>query len=301
MSVPAPCVVVTVYDDLRGDRALPLVDRLAAVAAPGDLAVCVHDPPSRDDAGLARAITGRGLRLWQAWGVDPDARGDLAAAVERTRERCALAVSRGAEVVELNGEAAWKRDDGAVDSAHPLHQRALALIAAAREGAPGVPLSWTSFDHVAWHRLPWGAILGTGGVDLHAPQHYAASAPPAGHRQALERLEGRARGQLASLVRRGLCRPALAAGGDGWTPYGQVYGLTTAGAAVVLDAAAITRAWAIPTRCDPAGLDAIEGVLRARRLTGRAAGAVRRAQATLGLAVDGALGPRTLAALRASR
>ncbi len=51
----APAIVVTVYNDLRGVRALPILDALARDAAPGDLAVCIHDPPSGDDRALADA------------------------------------------------------------------------------------------------------------------------------------------------------------------------------------------------------------------------------------------------------
>lgn len=301
--IPAPCVVVTLYADLRGDRALPMVDRLARVAAPGDIAVCIHDPPGRDDEALARAIRDRGLRLWYAWGVDPDVRLSILDAAAQTRRRARTAAERGAEVVELNGEAAWRTDTAEVGDAHPRAPLAQVMIAAVREGAPSAAVSWTSYDHVLWHRLPWKAIAGPSGVDLFAPQYYAANTlddDAEGRRDADARLYGRARDQLAELVRRGVVRPELAHGGAGWTPYGQVHGLTTAGAAVVLDAAQITRAWALPSRCDGAGLDAIEGVLRARKLTGRGAGAVRRAQEHLGVAVDGSLGPETLAALRAA-
>ena len=52
----APAVVVTVYNDMRGVRALPILDALARDAAPGDLGVCIHDPPSGDDRALADAV-----------------------------------------------------------------------------------------------------------------------------------------------------------------------------------------------------------------------------------------------------
>lgn len=298
-----PCVVVTVYGDLTGARALPMIDRLSRAAAEGDLAACIHDPPGRDDEQLARAIRGRGLRLWYAWGVDPDTRLAPLDAAAQTRRRARLAAERGAEVVELNGEAAWRTDTAEVGDAHPRATLARLMIAAVREGAPSTAVSWTSYDHVLWHRLPWAAIAGAGGVDLFSPQYYAADtrdADPETHHDARARLQ-KAGEQLRSLVERGAVRTDLGPGGAGWAPYGQVHGLTMAGAAVVLDAAPITRAWALPSRCDAAGLNALEGVLRARRLTGhRGAGAVRRAQERLGVAVDGSLGPKTLAALRSA-
>jgi hypothetical protein len=72
-----------------------------------------------------------------------------------------------------------------------------------------------------------------------------------GVRRFLERpLEADARRRLTShgadmarLVAAGQCRPELAPGGVGWTPYGQVHSMTTAGAAIVLDAADTVRAW----------------------------------------------------------
>ena len=286
-----PAVVVTVYNDLSGKDALPLLDRLAARAAQGDLAVCIHDPPGDDERRLADAVKARGWRLWYAWGVDPDVRRPIRDAAQITRRRARIAADRGAEVVELNGEAAW-RDPS-------LAPQARELIKAAREGAPDALVSWTSFDHVLWHHLPWAAILGVGGVDLHAPQIYGADpgTPGAEGHQAVRARCRRAGDQLASLVRRGIVRPELAPGGAGWTPYGQIHGMTAGGAAVVLDAADTVRAWALPTRCDEAGLCALEVVLTARRECGRSAGAIARWQAAHGLTADGVAGPVTLAAM----
>jgi hypothetical protein len=291
----APCVAVTLYADLAGTRSLAMVDRLARAAAPGDLAVTVHDPPSGDDAQLARAIRERGLRLWYAWGVDPDVARAPGEAEQITRTRAELARDRGAELVELNGEARWKSSTAQAERARALAQ---SMIAASRTS--GLVVAWTSYDHVLWHRLPWHAIAGPDGVDLWSPQYYAADTSdpdPETHREARARLK-RASDQLATLVQQGHVRADLGPGGAGWAPYGQVHGLTTAGAAVVLDAAPVTRAWALPTRCDEQGLRAIEAVLRARALTGhRGAGAIARAQALHGLTADGVVGPATLAAL----
>lgn len=283
----APAVVVTVYNDLRGTRALPIIDALARDAAQGDLGVCIHDPPSGDDRALADAVRARGMRLWYGWGVDPDATRSEAEAAQRTRDRAALARDRGAEVVELNGEARWRGMPGG---------RATSLIDAARTA--GLPVSWTSFDHLGYHALPWAAILGPGGVDRHAPQLYGAAlgATPSGHASVRARI-ARAEGQMRALVGRGVVRPDLGPGGSGYDAYGQLHGMTTAGAAVVLDRTTVARAWAIPTRHDAAGLLALRAVLLCRARAGRSAGAVARWQASAGLTADGVVGPRTLAAL----
>lgn len=283
----APAVVVTIYADLRGDRALPILDALALDAAPGDLAVCLHDPPSADDRALAGALRDRGLRLWYAWGVDPDATRPEAEAAQRTRSRAALARDRGAELVELNGEVRWRGMPGG---------RASSIIDAARTA--GLPVSWSSYDHLGYHALPWAAILGPGGVDRHAPQLYGAApgATPTGHASVRARI-ARAEGQMRALVSRGLVRPELAPGGAAYDAYGQLHGMIPAGAAVVLDHTDVARAWAIPTRHDAAGLLALRAVLRCRRAAGRSAGAVARFQASAGLVADGVVGQATLRAL----
>ncbi len=294
-AIPDPCVALTIYDDLRGVRALPMVDRLARAAAPGDLAGCVHDPPSGDDAGLAAAVKARGLRLWYAWGVDPDTRRSPDDAERIAAERAALAVSRGAELVELNGEAAFRTSDAA--ERERLGVIASRLIAGVRRA--GVPVSWTSFDHLRYHALPWRVIYGAGGVDVAAPQKYAAPEEgTAGFLAARARLKS-ADAQWAPFVSTGVVRPDLAPGQPAHHVYGQAHHLTVAGAATVFDSADTARVWALPTRCDDAGLAAVEAVLVARRATGRRAGALRRLQAAHGLAVDGNAGTATMTVVRA--
>lgn len=292
--LPPPAVVVTVYNDLRGERSLPLLERLLAHAAPGDLGVCIHDPPGDDEARLAELVVAAGYRLWYGWGVDPDARRSVRDAAAITRRRARLAADRGAEVVELNGEAAWKAAQS--DS----HDRARAMIDACREGAPELAVGWSTFDGLQSHRLPAiGTILGPGGVDYAAPQVYAANPAtpaPEDHRDARDRWD-RAVRQHQALADRGTIRADVVPGRERCLPYVQVHGCTPACVAWLLDRADTSRAWALPTRCDEAGLVGIEAVLLARRETGRSAGAIARWQAVHGLAADGIVGPRTLAAM----
>jgi len=308
----APAVVVTVYPSgsmvstVRASR--PLLERLMRAAAPGDLAVCVHDPITGDERALTSMVRDLGARLWVAWGANPHVRTARAKGPASALDVCArwsaAAHQLGAEVIELNGERVGSDNptDWVIDApgdAALLPALATSLIATVRASAPGARVSWTSHDHPRWHRLPWRAILGPGGVDLHAPQLYAAdtrSDAPEGHREAAARLASAA-GQWRPMVDAGDVRRELGPGGSGWTAYGQVHGLTTAGALVVLDSSDTSRAWALPTRSDAAGVLALEALLTARRLHGRSAGAIRRAQAAHGLAVDGVCGPRTLAAM----
>ena len=292
----APAVVVTVWNDPGCAKSRPMLERLARAAAPGDLAVAVHSTaPSAASVAVVRDI---GLRLWCALPYDPIAKelrakgaGKAAALARVYADRCAV---HRPEAVELNGEAAWKPGDGAsLDALGALARDCLATTRA----SVGVPLAWTSFDHLGYHRLPWGAIYGAGGVDLATPQVYAAPAEGVGdHHAAAGRLAAYA-AQWAAMVRAGTVRADLAPGGAGHAVYGQVHHLTTAAAVRVLDATDTSRAWALPTRCDDAGLRALEALLAARRLHGRAAGAIRRAQAAHGLAEDGIAGDATCGAL----
>ena len=309
---PPPGVVVTLWPSgsmaSTVDAAHPMLERLRARAADGDLAVCVHDPINGDERPLLNLVKGLGLRLWSAWGANPlvrVARQRGIAAAAGQAERWAMgAAAVGAEVVEPNGERSGKGNlnDWVIDApgdAELLPRLASAVIDACRRGAPSAAVSWTSHDIHRYHPLPWPTILGPDGVDLHAAQFYAAdTSTPARetHTDARRRLAAHT-ADIGRLVAAGDCRPELAPGGRGWTPYGQVHSMTAAGAAIVLDAADTVRAWALPTRCDEEGLRAIEAVLVARRETGRSAGAIARWQAAHGLAADGVLGPVTLAAL----
>lgn len=308
----APAVVVTLWPSgsmaSTVQAARPMLERLRSRAADNDLAVCVHDPINGDERALLNLVKGLGLRLWSAWGANPlvrvaRQRGITAAAGQA--ERWAMgAAAVGAEVVEPNGERVGQGNpaDWVIDApgdAELLPRLAREVIAACRRGAPGSLVSWTSHDIPRYHRLPWRDILGPGGVDLHAPQTYAADPSTAAretHTDARRRLASHVT-DMTRLVGSGQCRIELAAGGVGWTPYGQVHSMTTAGAAIVLDAAETVRAWALPTRCDEEGLRAIEAVLLARRETGRSAGALARWQAAQGLTADGVAGPVTLRAM----
>lgn len=286
-----PGIFVTIYNDLRGATALPIIEELMSHAAPGDLGVCIHDPPSDDDAGLAATIKARGWRLIYGWGVDPDAKRTVRDAAAVTRRRARLAMDRGAEAVELNGETAWK--------AEGLDEHAREMIAAARDGGALV-MGWSFFDGPRSHRMPASvAVFGPDGVDYNAPQVYAANpgaAQPPGIDAARSRFD-RAVAQHEWCAARGLMRSDLAPRQRACAVYAQLHGVSPAGTAWLLDRGDVGRAWAIPTRHDDSGLQGLRAVLRARREMGTGADAIKRWQQRAGLKVDGVAGPATLGAI----
>lgn len=286
-----PGIFVTIYNDLRGTTSLPIIEELMTHAAPGDLGVCIHDPPSDDDAGLAATIKARGWRLIYGWGVDPDAKRTVRDAAATTRRRTRLAMDRGAEAVELNGEAAWK--------APGLDEHAREMIAAARDGGAEV-VGWSFFDGPRSHRMPASvAVFGPGGVDYSAPQVYAANpgaAQPPGIAAAQSRYD-RARAQHEWCARQGLMRHELTPGDRACAVYAQLHGVSPAGTAWLLDRGDVARAWAIPTRHDDSGLQGLRAVLIARREMGTGADALKRWQQRAGLKADGVAGPATLGAM----
>ena len=300
----APAIVAALYSDSTGLRSRPILERLLRAAAPGDLAVALHTSPDDGDARLVAMARELGLRLW--WGLPYDgvaralrqSGGAVARALAATWARHVHQIAPDVEVVCLDGEALW-RADAAADVA-TLGALALDVIEATRVGCPNARVSWTSFDHPLWHRLPWGAILGPGGVDMHAPQIYAA--PEQGVADlaaARRRFEAQDEQWRVLADRHPAIRRELLTGCAGWTPYVQAHHVALAGTVELMDRADTARVWAIPSRCDDAGVIAVESLLRMRRAVGRSRGTVRRYQAMRGLVPDGICGPRTLALLDA--
>lgn len=282
-AIPAPGLIVTVWGSDGIHKALDA--SLADLAAIRPDVVQLHTQPTPDDARAIARV--RELlpcaRIWIGAPSDTLARGTDGA--KRARDWSVLAHELGAEVLVFNGEAAWKRASPGLASA---------VIAAARAGAPSLPLAWTAFDHPRYHRLPWSEILGAGGVDLHLPQVYAAPEEGvASHTAALSR--------WASADRQWRAFPgvldSMRLGGARCIPYVQAHHVSTAGTCALLNRGALASVWALPTRSDAAGVLAMRADAELRRRVGHAPGRVQRWQQQAGLTADGIVGQKTLDSL----
>lgn len=282
--IPAPGLIVTVWGGDGIGRALD--GALSALRAIDPGVVQLHTQPTPDDAAVIARLRAEipAARVWIGAPADTLAR-TPATASKRAAEWTCMAAQLGAEALILNGEAAWK-------GASPALARD--VIAAMREAAPLLTLGWTSFDHPRYHRLPWGAILGAGGVDLHLPQVYAAPEDGIATRDgALARWESAAR-QWDAL---GDVLPAHRLGGERCVPYVQAHHVSISGTCALLDRAPLASAWALPTRSDEAGVIALRADAIMRREAGHAPGRIARWQTAHGLTPDSIVGARTLAAM----
>lgn len=282
--IPAPGLVVTAWGSGGIGRALD--EALPALVSIRPDAVQIHTQPDASDAAAVARIA-RDLpdaRVWIGAPADTLAR-TPATASKRAAEWACMASQLGAEVLILNGEAAWK-------GASPALARD--VIAAMREASPALILGWTSFDHPRWHRLPWGAILGAGGVDLHLPQVYAAPEDGIATRaSALARWESAARQWAAQ----GDVLPAHRLGGERCVPYVQAHHVSVSGTCALLDRAPLASTWALPARSDEAGVIALRADAIMRREAGHAPGRIARWQSAHGLTADGIVGRATLGAM----
>lgn len=303
-----PGLIVTVGDSEPVQRDLAVALPLLALVRPDG--VMLHTNPGTEDGptvdALRRALPG--IRIWLQAPANVLVGLPEVKAVERVRGWVRASIALGAEVLSLNGEGASR--PGAVGwkplqplRADDLERRASLLLAEMADAARGeLTLAWSSHDRVLSHHLPWRSILGAGSpVTLTLPQVYAtpADGSQAGVAGARARYEGTA-AQHALAVKRGLIRPAFAALGAGFVLYAQSHHHRTAAACYLHDRAALSASWTIRrdgSLCDAAGLLALRADAEMRRRAGHAPGRVARFQASAGLAPDGVVGAKTLAAL----
>ena len=296
----APGVGATFYGNLPRD-----LDAHREVIAASDF-VCLHTSADASDVASADRVRALGCsRVWLAipgnYLVTRATRGGIGAAVGEI-ERCArVARDMGAEVFEINGEGQsdgqkpgdWIPAD-AMEAAK-LASLAAAVIEAARDvlGA-SCAVSWTSHDMPGF-RLPWTAILSR--VDLHAPQHYPAEAGRLATQRELASRIDRSRGRWEGLADQHVIPADVIPGGSRWSPYLQGWGHTLGALVWGLSEAPLVRLWACPGSWSPEAVKALCGARTLRAEVGGGPGAVERYQGRHGLAPDGVVGPRTLAAL----
>jgi hypothetical protein len=294
---PAPGLALTLWE--RPDQASALVSQIRPDV------VILHATPTAAHgamiADLRRASPG--VRVWYQLPGNPYAAGSLNDDLFAIRACVRGALALGAEVLSINGEgasspggASWASDDPSARAA--LGERASRILAAAAaESAGRLALAWSSHDCPLWHHLPWAAIFGTESpVALSLHQHYPSDGKSQASRAAcLARLKTSA-DQWARLGP-SACRPELAPEGSAAVLYTQAHGLSVAGACALYDRSALAAAWALPTRHDADGILALRADAAMRREVGHAPGRIVRYQSAHGLAPDGVVGPRTLAAL----
>lgn len=280
-------------------------------AAPGDLAVMAHTTPDLTDRAPLQRASELGLRLWLGAPsnqlVALAKRVSIAAAMKVAGDWLALARSFGCECLVFNGERGkdptrdWIADTKLAGDVSFVRELTSALVELCRS-APPLAIGFTSHDMPQWFALAWDLLLGReSSVDLNLPQHYPADGgAPEGFTVCGRRLAS-SQARWLALVKSGKIDPAYASGGAGYLPYGQLWGLTAAGCARILDAADGAAGWALPElprgRTDALGLQGLRAVLRARKLVGPGAQAITRYQEAKGLRCTGKADARTLGLL----
>ncbi len=203
----------------------------------------------------------------------------------------------GAAAITWNAEAAWKTPPASAQRAR-IDQLVRETLARAEDAWPDLAQWHTAYDHPTYHSTyPWDAWLGQGSpIKRSLPQVYAA--PDGGlqaHRGALQARESAALASWATAIRAGWIGtddPSTAAlDGVRWSPYYQLHHVTavdTVRSALAHDLCAL---WALPTRADAAGRQALQTLCSIWR--DGLWGDVRALQRRVGVADDGVYGPAT--------
>lgn len=297
----APGVGVTIYGDLPRDIAEP-------VCRASDF-ITLHTAADRTDVASATKVRSYGCaRVWLALPANyfvrlGQARG-TAAAVAEARRCGRVAADMGAEALEFNGEGssdASRPGDwipGTAAEAHQLAELAADIIDAAKDelrlrSSPAVVL-WTSHDMPSF-RLPWRAILSR--VGGHSPQHYPAQKGGLVKQRELMARVARSAGRWDAIDERDGLPRELLPGGELWVPYLQGWGHTVGASVWGLAEHRLARLWAYPGSWDANGLHALRAARAVRAEVEPTVEAIEHWQRLRGLAPDGVVGPRTLAAL----
>lgn len=266
--------------------------------------VCVHSWPGDDDLPLLREL--RKVHSGEVW-FSPGANSLAAKSAAENRRQGAewgrWARANGVSCVMPNIERASRvgLPGWVVDS--PTTRASLeAPLGAMLDGlgASGVRVAITSHDWPDAHPLPRLAYTHEA-VSLVLPQVYPATGTARDKLCSRLTVAGRLGATIARWNRYAHVKPALRPGQPGWGIYGQLWGHEQGATAWLADQADVVLGWALPMipkgRAQAEGLAGLEIALAARSLCGDSHGAIKRAQAAKGLAIDGVAGPLTAAAL----
>jgi len=219
-----------------------------------------------------------GMRVW--WGVPGDGHGPDPTPL--WLRAVAAAARANVDVVVLDCEGRWKDRPGAADIAR-------GAVAQLHDKHPSVKLGFTSYDTIEavgykdaqgkqrfWgghSTFPWKAFLGPESpIALHFPQVYAAGSGTA-PKGALQTRDRRSRQSLD----RAIVKHTIRAPGEGlsWQVHLQAHHTPTDDLVAVARGYKIACFWATPTRCDEAGIAAMELLAREHdaMVAGKAVGA----------------------------
>lgn len=245
-----------------------------------------------------------GVRLWMGVGVDGWARNvadgsmTVTQVVEKFMESARIASDNGVELVKWNGEEAYK------NARVKRSGLARAIVDTCKDRFPWTVQGFTSYDHPTYHAIDWKGFVGPGSpVAMAFAQVYAGGTVDLvkPHRVALPARKASALKSWATAVGRGEIEadvvPDVDAQDLDWMPYQQSHGVAASDAINLACAYSHVAWWALPTRTDKNGRDAIIGSCRLRQLGYTGATAVADFQRATGLKVDGIAGPITLGAL----
>jgi hypothetical protein len=239
-------------------------------------------------------------------------RKSVAWGVEHLVSFARAAMDVGAEAIVWNAEGCWKTPPNSEQRTR-LSAVVRGALNEVHETMLGLAQWHTSYDHPSFHSTyNWSDWIGPGSpVVVSLPQVYAAGEGLAmAHRGALPWREAQALASWLAVVKAGWIRADIADGQPGdetdvdWRPYYQLHHVDAFDTVTCALQHPFAALWAIPSRCDRAGRNALRALCAMDRASdwlpglekhnGRTvATAVRLRQRALGVTDDGVYGAGT--------